>query len=116
MRIIGLMKIANWPFESVDWGGVPAVEHAGEAGTSRWRTIEHGDVRIRVVDYSPGFKADHWCPRGHILLVLEGAIDIELRDGRSIRLRAGSGFMAGDDPSNPHLVRSESGARVHIVD
>jgi quercetin dioxygenase-like cupin family protein len=110
------MKIEGLPFERVDWENVPAVEYPGETGTSHWRTVERGGIRVRVVDYSPGFKADHWCPRGHILLVLRGEIEVELGDGRRFRLEAGSGFGAGDDPADPHLVRSPAGARVYIVD
>jgi hypothetical protein len=110
------MKIEGLSCETVDWDKVPSAEHRGETGTSFWRTIERGAIRLRVVDYSAGFKADHWCPRGHILLVLDGTLMVDLRDGRSLRLEAGSGFHAGDDPANPHLVSSGPGARVYIVD
>jgi quercetin dioxygenase-like cupin family protein len=110
------MKIENTPFENVDWSVVPAEEYKGESGASFWRTVEHGNVRVRTVDYSPGFRADHWCSRGHVLLVLDGELTVDLRDGRSIRLVRGSGFQTGDDPENPHLVRTEKGARVFIVD
>ena len=109
-------EFKNIPFEAVDWDKIPAEEHRGERGTSLWRTIERGSLRVRRVDYSAGFRADHWCPRGHVLLVLEGSLALDLKDGLRHVLQAGSGFIAGDDAGHPHLVHSESGARVFIVD
>jgi quercetin dioxygenase-like cupin family protein len=110
------MTIHDLPFTSLDWAGVPAVEHPGETGTSAWRTFEGGGVRARIVTYGEGFRSDHWCARGHVLQVLEGELVVELRDGRSFTLGPGSGFVAGDDERNPHLARSDRGATVFIVD
>lgn len=110
------MKIENIPFTITDWGAVAPVEHPGESGTSRWRTRETGPLRVRVVEYSPGFGSDHDCPRGHVLLVLEGEPGIVLKDGGAPRLTDGMSFQAGDDEANPHLAFSEKGARVFIVD
>lgn len=110
------MKIEGLPFAVKDWGHAPAIEHAGKHGTSRWRTIEEGGFRTRIVDYSPGFESDHWCPRGHILIVLEGELKITLKSGAVYRLGRNMGFLAGDDEADPHLAASSSGARVFIVD
>ena len=110
------MKIEGVPFTVTDWDGIPAVEHKGETGTSSWRTFESGNLRVRIVDYSPGFRSDHWCPRGHILYVLDGEVTIALQDGREFVLTAGMSFQAEDDVGNPHLARSNSGARVFIAD
>lgn len=110
------MKILEVPFTVTDWGSVKPVEHRGEKGTSQWRIFEAGNIRARVVEYSAGYRSDHWCPRGHVLLVLEGEFNVALRDGRSFRLRPGMSFQAGDDESNPHLGSTETGARVFIVD
>jgi len=110
------MKIRNVPFEATEWAKVPAEEHKGEAGTSFWRVRESGNVRVRMVDYSAGYKADHWCSRGHVLFVLEGEIIVELKDGRAFPLGRGMGFQAGDDERNSHLVRTSAAARVFIVD
>lgn len=110
------MKIENVPFTITDWSALPAVEHKGESGTSFWRTFESGSLRARVVTYSPGFVSDHWCPRGHVLYVLEGDVIIKLKDGREFVLTAGMGFQAEDDESNPHQPWSKTGARVFIVD
>ncbi len=110
------MRIEAVPFTVTDWGSVEPVEHKGESGTSFWRVFERGNVRARVVEYSPGFRSDHWCPRGHVFYVLEGEFGIVLKDGRDLRLGPGSGFQAADDETNPHLGYSEKGARVFIVD
>jgi quercetin dioxygenase-like cupin family protein len=110
------MKIADVPFTVTDFQSIAPVEHKGEHGTSFWRVFESGNVRARVVEYSPGYRSDHWCPRGHVLYVLEGEFDIVLKDGRNFRLGPGSSFQTGDDESNPHLGYSQKGARVFIVD
>jgi len=110
------VKIDGVPFTAADWMGLPAVEHKGETGTSFWRTFEAGDVRSRIVEYSSGYRADHWCARGHVLIVVEGELSVALRDGTVHRLAAGMGFLASDDEGNPHLAWSEKGARVFIVD
>jgi quercetin dioxygenase-like cupin family protein len=110
------MKISGLPFVVTDWREVEQREYPGETGTSHWRVFEGGGLRVRVVDYSPGFRSDHWCPRGHVLYVLEGEFHVDLRDGRTFVLRTGMSFQAGDDEANPHLGRSPRGARVFIVD
>jgi quercetin dioxygenase-like cupin family protein len=110
------MKIENLPFTVTDWNRVPAIEHRGRTGSSSRRSFEEGGLRVRVVDYSAGFESDHWCPRGHVLYVIEGEIQIALKDGTVHRLKRGIGFQAGDDEANPHSVSSAAGARVFIVD
>lgn len=110
------MKIENVPFTLTTWDEIMPTEHKGETGTSYWRTIETGNIRVRMVDYSAGFRSDHYCPRGHVLLVLKGQIGILLKNGNSSVLGAGMSFRVGDDEANPHLVYSESGATVFIVD
>lgn len=110
------MKIDGVPFTVTDWASVPAVEHKGASGTSFWRTVEAGNLRVRMVAYSPGFASDHWCARGHALAVLDGEITVALKDGREFVLTAGMSFQAEDDEACPHLARSGFGARVLIVD
>jgi quercetin dioxygenase-like cupin family protein len=110
------MALANMPFTVTDWSGQPGVEHKGESGSSVWKTVEAGGVRIRMVEYSPRYRADHWCGRGHILLVLEGELEVIVQGGGAHILKPGMGFEAGDDPARPHLVLSTKGARVFIVD
>lgn len=110
------MKILDVPFTVTDWSTVIPVEYKGETGTSLWRVFESGNIRARIVEYSPNFRSDHWCGRGHVLLVLEGEFGIELKDGRSFTLQPGVSFQVDDNEANPHLGYSVKGAKVFIVD
>ena len=110
------MKLPNIPFTVTDWAGVPKEEFPGEKGTSFWRVFSSQDLRVRMVEYSPGFYSDHFCPRGHVLLVLEGEFFIKLKNGEEYRMTPGMSFQAGDDKENPHLAYSDTGCRVFIVD
>ena len=109
------MQFGQLPFTTTDWSVVPATEHPGESGHALWRTIQAGSVRVRMVEYSPGYRADHWCSRGHVLLVLEGELVTELQDGREFRLPAGTSYQVADDVA-PHRSRTETGARLFVVD
>lgn len=109
------MKLDMTPFEVVNWQLVTATEHAGETGTATWRTFQLGDVRVRMVDYSPGYLADHWCQKGHILLVLEGELVTELSDGRKFVLTPGMSYQVSDGASS-HRSATTTGARLFIVD
>jgi len=110
------MDLGAIPFTVTTWKNVPTVEHKGETGTSHWRVHEAGPIRIRMVEYSPGFRSDHWCAKGHIFFVVDGEFDIRLKDGRRFTLGPGMSFEAGDDAANPHLGESPRGATVFIVD
>ena len=110
------MKIEGIGFDVTDWSAVAPEEHKGETGTSYWRVYSQGNVRARIVDYSPGFRSDHWCGRGHVLLVLEGRLSIELEDGSVHDLGPGMSFQAGDDESKRHLAHTAEGAKVFLVD
>jgi quercetin dioxygenase-like cupin family protein len=103
------------PFHITHWEQIRATEHRGEKGIATWRTISYNDLRIRVVDYSPGYLADHWCERGHIIFCLEGAMTTELKDGRTFELKAGMSYEVSDNMSS-HRTFSEKGAKLFIVD
>ena len=109
------MKIENVPFAAVDWSQVEPVKHAGEQGTATWRMIEVGNIRVRQVEYSAGYVADHWCSRGHVLLVLDGQLSTELRDGRRFELTAGMSYHVADG-AEPHRSSTAVGALLFIVD
>ena len=109
------MNFGALPFGTTDWSAVPVTEHPGAPGTATWRTIQAGDARVRMVEYSKGYVADHWCRRGHVLLVLEGTLITELEDGRVFTLNAGTSYQVGND-FKPHRSRTETGARLFIVD
>lgn len=110
------MEIQSLPFCLTDWSTIPAIEYKGETGTSFWRVFEEGNIRVRMVEYSQGFRSDHWCARGHILLVLEGELTIELQDGQVYRMPPGISFQVADDDTNPHMAYTDKGAKVFIVD
>lgn len=110
------MKIPVSPFSVTDWTGIPATIHPGETGSASWRTQEVGDLRVRMVEYTAGYLADHWCDRGHVLLVLEGELDTELRDGRTFRLTSGMSYRVSDFGDTAHRSSTRTGARLFIVD
>lgn len=109
------MKMSDIPFGTTDWSKVAPTEHEGEAGMALWRTHQFAGIRVRMVDYSPGYRADHWCSKGHILLCLEGELHTELQDGRTFVLTAGSSYQVADD-SEPHRSSTPTGAKLFIVD
>jgi hypothetical protein len=109
------MKMSAIPFGTTDWSEVPPTEHKGETGTSTWRTRNFGEIRVRMVDYSPGYLADHWCEKGHILLCLDGQLDTELADGRVFTLRAGQSYQVADG-AEPHRSSTRLGAKLFIID
>jgi quercetin dioxygenase-like cupin family protein len=109
------MLMSSIPFGTTDWSAVPRTEHAGETGTAYWRTQEQGGIRVRMVEYVPGYRADHWCRKGHILLVLEGELETELEDGRTFRLGPGMSYQVADG-ADAHRSQTRVGARLFIVD
>jgi len=109
------MKILDCPYTNIDWANIPAVKYPGETGNAVWRTIEMGNIRVRMVEYSAGYMADHWCSRGHVILILEGEITSEQKDGRKSILKADMSYVVSDDIA-PHRSSSEKGAKLFIVD
>ncbi len=110
------MRIPALPFTVTDWAAVPETRHPGETGEARWRTLEIGDLRIRQVEYTPGYLADHWCDRGHVLYVIEGDLETELRDGRRFTLHAGQSYQVSDLGDAAHRSSTRTGAKLFIVD
>lgn len=109
------MKMSDIPFHSTDWSTVEPTVHPGERGTATWRTVHVADIRVRMVEYSAGYLADHWCEKGHVLLCLEGELRTELGDGRVSVLRPGMSYQVADG-AEPHRSSTEAGARLFIVD
>lgn len=109
------MKIENVPFCTIDWDTVEMTKHSGITGEAYWRTIEIGNIRVRSVEYTPSYLADHWCSKGHVLLVLEGELVTELDDGRKFVLTPGMSYQVADGV-NPHRSYTEKGAKLFIVD
>ena len=109
------MQIQNVPFCATDWNAITPTEHPGEMGMAYWRTLAVGNIRARMVEYTPGYKADHWCSKGHVLLVLEGELVTELQNGETHFLRAGMSYQVADN-AEPHRSRTTTGAKLFIVD
>lgn len=109
------MNIQNVPFMTTDWAKVNQTEHPGESGVALWQTLEIGNIRVRMVEYSPGYLADHWCSRGHVLLVTEGELITELKDGRRFTLATGMSYQVASD-AEPHRSSTSIGAKLFIVD
>lgn len=109
------MDMQNIPFETTDWSAIDSTVHPGESGVAHWRTQNFGGIRVRMVEYSPGYVADHWCAKGHILLCLEGELRTELRDGRAFVLTPGMSYQVADG-GDPHRSITTIGAKLFIVD
>lgn len=103
------------PFGTTDWSAVAPTLHPGQTGTATWRTQTFDGIRVRMVEYSPGYLADHWCSKGHILLCLEGELHTELADGRVFVLTPGVSYQVADG-AEAHRSRTVGGARLFIVD
>ncbi|UDN37832.1 DHCW motif cupin fold protein [Proteus sp. NMG38-2] len=109
------MKMTNIPFGITDWSRIEPETHAGEQGFALWRTATFGDIRVRMVEYSAGYLADHWCLKGHILLCLEGELHSELDDGQTFVLTPGISYQVGDN-AEAHRSSTALGAKLFIVD
>ncbi|CAP43960.1 DHCW motif cupin fold protein [Bordetella petrii] len=109
------MNLRDIPFGTTDWQTIEPTEHPGDTGTAYWRTCQFGDIRVRMVEYSAGYLADHWCSKGHILLCLEGELHTELEDGRRFVLTPGMSYQVADQ-AEPHRSSTATGARLFIVD
>ena len=109
------MHMSGIPFGTTDWSALTPSQHPGETGTALWRTCSFGELRVRMVEYSPGYRADHWCSKGHILLCLEGELHTELKDGRTFLLSPGMSYQVADG-AEPHRSSTSTGARLFIVD
>lgn len=109
------MKIADIPFGTTDWSAIEATHHPGVSGHATWRTQHFGALRVRMVEYTPGYLADHWCTKGHILLLLDGELHTELEDGRTFVLKPGMSYQVADN-AEPHRSSTAVGARLFIVD
>ena len=109
------MNIDNLPFGTTNWDEIERTEHSGEVGVAYWKTREFGDIRVRIVEYSKGYLADHWCQKGHILFCLEGELETELQDGRVFTLKPGMSYQVADR-AEAHRSSTRIGAKLFVVD
>jgi hypothetical protein len=105
----------NIPFQTIDWSVVPKTEYEGEQGKAIWQTVQLPGLRIRLVEYTKGYLADHWCRKGHIVHCLEGEFTSELQSGESFVLKKGMTYVVSDDLSS-HRSKTENGVKVMIID
>lgn len=107
--------MSNIPFQTIDWTSIEKVEYKGEKGVALWQTIQLGGLRIRLVEYSEGYLADHWCQKGHIVHCLEGEFISELKTGEKIKLTKGETYVVSDELSS-HRSASVNGVKLLIID
>lgn len=106
------MKI---PFGLIDWNKIPKEEHKGETGTSFWQTLQYDGLRIRIVEYNPGYLADHWCPKGHIVHCLKGEVLNEQENGKKQLLKQGMTYVVSDNLSS-HRSVAKGKVKLLIID
>ena len=109
------MDMPPFPFDTTRWADVEPTMRAGDTGKAIWRTRTFGAIRVRLLEYTPGYRADHWCHKGHILFCLEGELHTELDDGRTFVLKPGMSYQVGDG-AEPHRSSTPVGAKLFVVD
>ena len=109
------MEINPFPFQTLDWSSIAAEEHHGTTGKARWKIFKMGDIRIRMVEYSANYFADHWCKKGHVIYCIAGEMITKLEYCREFTLSAGMTYHVGDN-TDAHCSRSTNGCTLFIVD
>jgi hypothetical protein len=109
------VQMSDIPFGTTDWSQVDRTEHSGETGRAYWQTKTFAGIRVRMVEYTPGYLADHWCVKGHILLCLAGELHTELADGRKFTLQPGMSYQVADH-AEAHRSYAPVGAKLFLVD
>ena len=109
------MSKTGIPFQVVDWTLIPKTEHPGESGFALWQTLQLPGLRIRIVEYSAGYLADHWCKKGHIVHCLDGEFISELKDGERFFVRKGMTYVVSDELSS-HRSTTVNGVKLLIID
>ena len=107
--------MSNIPFQTINWELIEKIERKGETGVAFWQTIQFDGLRLRLVEYSSGYLADHWCQKGHIVHCLEGSFCSELSSGDKIKLFKGETYIVSDELSS-HRSISENGVKLLIID
>jgi hypothetical protein len=107
--------MSNIPFQTIDWTTIQKTEHKGETGIATWQTLQFPGLRIRLVEYSKGYFADHWCEKGHIVHCIEGSFTSRLKTGEDFNLHAGMSYVVSDNLSS-HLSVTENGVKLLIID
>ena len=109
------MNLDNIPFQTIRWDAVPVEEHDGITGKALWKTVRKGNIRVRIVEYTSGYLADHWCEKGHVVFVVDGEFSTELKDGRTFHLTKGMSYIVADG-AEPHRSSTIHGVTLLIAD
>jgi quercetin dioxygenase-like cupin family protein len=107
--------MASIPFQTINWDMITATEHKGETGIAYWHSWQVDGLRVRMVEYSAGYLADHWCKKGHIVHCLEGEFESQLETGESFTLTKGMTYIVSDDLSSHRSITKE-GVKLLIID
>jgi quercetin dioxygenase-like cupin family protein len=102
-------------FERIDWTNVEKVAYQGETGIAYWQTKLYDGLRVRLVEYSENYVADHWCKKGHIVHCLEGELVSELENGESFTLTKNMTYIVSDEMSS-HKSIAKNGVKLLIID
>jgi hypothetical protein len=110
------MQINEISHELIDWQSFEKTEVKGITGKAFWQTKKYSDLRLRIIEKMPGYRADHFCKKGHIIYVIDGEMDVELENGESFKVKAGQSVMLGDNPEFGHTTFTENGVKYFIID
>ena len=91
------MILSSFPFQLLNWSSIEKAAHKGITGMAYWQVFMMNNIRIRMVEYSANYAADHWCSKGHIIFCIEGEMETELQDGRKFILTKGMTYQVGDN-------------------
>jgi hypothetical protein len=103
------------PLEATDWGSVEEERQPGATGHAISKTRSYADVRVRFIEYTPGYLADHWCSKAHVIYCIAGEISIELDNGHRLNVRKGMSLATEQDGTR-HRLSSDIGAVIFVVD
>ena len=109
------MSTSNIPFHITEWDKILGTIVQGTTGTATMRIQQHGDLRIRMVEYSANYLADHWCELGHLVFVLEGELINALKDGTTNVLTPGMSYAVSDGLSS-HRSRTVGPVKMLVID
>lgn len=105
----------NMKFQIINWNEILTTEHKGDSGVAFWKTKQYDGLRVRMVEYSKGYIADHWCQKGHIVHCLEGEVISEMETGEKYTLKKGMTYIVSDDLSS-HRSITDEGVKLMIID
>jgi len=109
------MNSQNIPFTVVNWNLIEPTKHPGDQGMALWQTLQFAGLRVRIVEYSPGYIADHWCQKGHIVHCLEGEFVTEQENGENFTLTQGMTYIVTDELSS-HRSVTKTDVKLLIID